>query len=165
MYAQQVPEYFRLQPPRKMQKISKFQYQRIFDTESQELSYSNSISDGLGASLGLASRPGAELGAELELSAAAGATEGAAVIDAKGGGQACYVCLDAAADVVLIECGHGGLCAGNASPRTIPTTSSWPLPLPFRAPPSSRARRRRQARSRLCPPPPKRPAFPTEGCP
>ena len=30
------------------------------------------------------------------------------------GGQACFVCMDAAADAVLIECGHGGLCAGEA---------------------------------------------------
>ncbi len=28
------------------------------------------------------------------------------------GGQACFVCMDAAADAVLIKCGHGGLCAG-----------------------------------------------------
>ncbi len=26
--------------------------------------------------------------------------------------QACFVCMDAAADAVLIECGHGGLCGG-----------------------------------------------------
>ena len=25
---------------------------------------------------------------------------------------ACLVCLDAAPDAVLVECGHGGLCAG-----------------------------------------------------
>ncbi len=28
---------------------------------------------------------------------------------------ACFVCMDAAADAVLIECGHGGLCAGAPS--------------------------------------------------
>ena len=30
-------------------------------------------------------------------------------------GKACFVCLDADADAVLIECGHGGLCAGALS--------------------------------------------------
>ena len=30
--------------------------------------------------------------------------------------QACFVCMDAAADAVLIECGHGGLCAGALPP-------------------------------------------------
>ncbi len=34
--------------------------------------------------------------------------------DAEEGGRACFVCEDAAADAVLIECGHGGLCAGEA---------------------------------------------------
>ncbi len=34
--------------------------------------------------------------------------------DVEGSGQACFVCEDAAADAVLIECGHGGLCAGEA---------------------------------------------------
>ena len=29
------------------------------------------------------------------------------------GGQACFVCMDVAADAVLLECGHGGLCAGD----------------------------------------------------
>jgi hypothetical protein len=28
---------------------------------------------------------------------------------------ACFVCMDAAADAVLIECGHGGLCVGALS--------------------------------------------------
>ncbi len=32
---------------------------------------------------------------------------------------ACFVCMDAAADAVLIECGHGGLCAG-APPTLTP---------------------------------------------
>jgi hypothetical protein len=30
------------------------------------------------------------------------------------GGQVCFVCMDVAADAILIECGHGGLCAGEA---------------------------------------------------
>ena len=29
-------------------------------------------------------------------------------------GGTCGLCLDAAADAVLVECGHGGLCAGPA---------------------------------------------------
>ncbi len=29
---------------------------------------------------------------------------------------ACFVCMDATADAVLIECGHGGLCAGALPP-------------------------------------------------
>ena len=29
--------------------------------------------------------------------------------------QACFVCMEAAADTVLIDCGHGGLCAGTIS--------------------------------------------------
>ena len=41
----------------------------------------------------------------------------AAQDDGKGGawpaGGACFVCQDAAADAVLIECGHGGLCSGD----------------------------------------------------
>ncbi len=44
------------------------------------------------------------------------------------GEQACFVCMDAAADAMLIECGHGGLCAGErislqiiASARTRPS--------------------------------------------
>ena len=38
-------------------------------------------------------------------------------VDAEGwGGGTCFVCLDAAADAVLVQCGHGGLCAGAAAP-------------------------------------------------
>ena len=47
----------------------------------------------------------------------AAATERAGDADsliAEGGGAACFVCEDAEADAVLIECGHGGLCAGEA---------------------------------------------------
>ena len=29
-------------------------------------------------------------------------------------GETCVLCMDAAADAVLLECGHGGLCAGLA---------------------------------------------------
>ena len=37
-------------------------------------------------------------------------------VDAEGwGGGTCFVCLDAAADAVLVQCGHGGLCAGAAA--------------------------------------------------
>ncbi len=35
--------------------------------------------------------------------------------DAEQGGRACFVCVDAAAEAVLIECGHGGLCAGEST--------------------------------------------------
>ena len=43
-----------------------------------------------------------------------------AVVDDSGGEMSlctrtCLVCLDAAADAVLVECGHGGLCAGDRS--------------------------------------------------
>ena len=42
------------------------------------------------------------------------------VVDDSGGEMSlctrtCLVCLDAAADAVLVECGHGGLCAGDRS--------------------------------------------------
>ena len=30
-------------------------------------------------------------------------------------GGTCFVCLDAAADAVLVECGHGGMCAGDGT--------------------------------------------------
>lgn len=89
---------------------------------------SESTSDGLVASLDAALSPGAELAAEpTEELAAAGAAEGEAAIDANRTGQACFVCMDAAADAVLIECGHGGLCAGD-------TRSRRPCP-PIRATP------------------------------
>jgi hypothetical protein len=45
--------------------------------------------------------------------------------DAERSGQVCFVCMDAAADAVLIECGHGGLCAGQ--------TQCSPPPSPPRA--------------------------------
>ena len=32
-------------------------------------------------------------------------------------GGTCFVCQDAAADAVLIECGHGGMCSGDAMGR------------------------------------------------
>ena len=38
---------------------------------------------------------------------------GAAAADAEP--QACFVCMEEAADTVLIDCGHGGLCAGTIS--------------------------------------------------
>ena len=45
-------------------------------------------------------------------------------VDAEGwGGGTCFVCLDAAADAVLVQCGHGGLCAGAAAPRATRTTA------------------------------------------
>ncbi len=67
---------------------------------------SESTSDGLDASAAVPT----------EVPAAASAAEGEAAIDANRGGQACFVCMDAAADAVLIECGHGGLCAGEPDP-------------------------------------------------
>ena len=49
-------------------------------------------------------------------------------------GGTCLVCLDAAADAVLVECGHGGLCAGAA------THAPSPQPrLPFVHVPFSRS--------------------------
>jgi hypothetical protein len=38
------------------------------------------------------------------------------------GERACFVCMDAGADAVLLECGHGGLCAGD--PLLLPPASS-----------------------------------------
>ena len=40
---------------------------------------------------------------------------------ADGTEQTCFVCADAAADAALMECGHGGLCAGEAPARRVPS--------------------------------------------
>jgi hypothetical protein len=42
-----------------------------------------------------------------------GELEGADAAE-EAGGQSCFVCMDAAADAILIQCGHGGLCTGQA---------------------------------------------------
>jgi hypothetical protein len=48
------------------------------------------------------------------------------------GGQACFVCMDAAADAMLIECGHGGLCAGERiSLQVIASARTPKKPTPF----------------------------------
>ena len=57
---------------------------------------------------------------------------------------ACFVCMEAAADTVLIECGHGGLCAGAllsiaSCPWHMNGLSHFPLPQPLRPSPMTRA--------------------------
>ena len=51
-----------------------------------------------------------------------GGGEGSDAWPATGG--TCLVCLDAAADAVLVECGHGGLCAGAATRAPFTTVLS-----------------------------------------
>ncbi len=87
--------------------------------------------------------------------------EGAAAA-AERGEQACYACVDAAAAAVLMECGHGGLCAGEAqrAPRVarcreaLPRARTFPClpllppfehPAAFRPPPPSPLTTRRAA--------------------
>ena len=80
-------------------------------TKTQQLE--GSAEDAADASSALAA---AGKGCACESTPGLAGEEGAdAVEDA--GGQVCFVCMDAPVDAILIECGHGGLCAGEAMPQ------------------------------------------------
>jgi hypothetical protein len=127
------PQVLPITPPALLIQISKLQYRRLKHEESESSLQMKDMSFdlGIGRDSILQSEQHAEDGSGICSSNAdrpvlvaedrAGmiAVDGTITEPGSAGhadverGQACYVCMNAEADAVLIECGHGGLCAGN----------------------------------------------------
>ncbi len=93
-----------------MLKISNLQYQAL----KQRITHQNLPGQIFGPALSLAALEVTIASGLPDIAAAPGADLLAAEPSEGDGGleQACFVCMNAAADAVLIDCGHGGLCAG-----------------------------------------------------
>ena len=107
-----------LLPPGKMLRKSKHQYERLDPYSSAPDAYP--LQRGLHGFV--ASDPALGISPGMDGSARCSASGGAPAVGTGGRqhggggdeGEACMICMDREADAVLVECGHGGLCAACA---------------------------------------------------